>query len=249
MQIPTFFLRTNARLWIFQALVAWISIRCHYLPINSTISFAITSTLGSYVNDAKDILDSRYGFILPLESAYFLPAALEAYVVGSMPELAILLGTSPCDDRITPKDPVSKICAPEIAFHCQYFADTIAHKSMKASLRVMEACWEMQHTSAETARKHHDRAHKDAPPFLMQVVGCMQAMDYWEKKLEICAETRPVMYCLAEFGGSVIEKQETGQMSAVEGHEEVPAGHVVKAAPRFSDVHKNGRQVAQTDEM
>ena len=249
MKIPTFFLRTNARLWIFQALVAWISIRCHFLPINSAIRAAITTTLGTYVNDAKDILDSRYGFILPLESAYFLPAALEAYVVGSMPDLAILLGTAPCDDRIIPKDPVTKICAPEIAYQCQYFADVAAHKSMEGSLRVMEACWEMQHTSAETARKHHDRAHKNEPPFFMQLVGCMQVMDHWEKKMEICSETRPVMYCLAEYGGSVIEKQETSQMSAIDGNEEVPTGHVVRAAPRYSDVYKNGRQVAQTDEI
>jgi hypothetical protein len=230
MKIPTFFLRTNMRLWIFQALVAWFCIRSHYLPIPSLIRFALTSTMGTYVGDAKDILDSRYGFVLPYEAAYFLPVALEAYVVGSMPELAILLGTSPCDDRITPKDPVTTMCAPEVAYHCYNYANVYTHNSSRKSLRVMEICWEMYHTNFETARKHHDRAHEQEPPFLMQLVGCMQVMNYWEKKMEICIRHNAVMGCIAQYGGSVIEKETTGERTVVEANEEVPAGHVVKAS-------------------
>jgi hypothetical protein len=230
MQIPTFFLRTNMRLWIFQALVAWFCIRCHHLPIPSAIGFAITSTLGTYVTDAKDVLDSRYGFILPLEASYFLPAALDAYVVGSMPELAILLGTSPCDDRITPKDPVSQLCMPEIAYQCSVYADVYAHKSTKGSLRVMEACWQSYHTDVKTARKHHDRGHKHEPPFLMQLVGCMQVITYWEREMDICGATPSVLQCISDYGGQVLENKKTGARSAVEASEEVPAGHVVKTA-------------------
>jgi hypothetical protein len=230
MQIPTFFLRTNMRLLIFQALVAWFCIRSHYLPIPSIITFALTSTLGTYVSDAKDILDSRYGFILPYEAAYFLPVALEAYLVGSMPELAILLGTSPCDDRIVAKDPVTRMCAPEIAYHCYNYANVYAQKSSKVSLSVMEACWESYHTDAVTAKKHHDRAHKHEPSFVLQLVGCIQVINHWEKKMEICAAGQSVLHCLAEYGGSVIENEKTGKRKAIEASEEVPAGYDVKAA-------------------
>jgi hypothetical protein len=229
MKIPTFFLRTNMRLLIFQALVAWFCIRSHYLPIPSIIGFALTSTLGSYVSDAKDILDSRYGFILPYEAAYFLPVALEAYLVGSMPELAILLGTSPCDDRIVPKDPVTKLCAPEIAYHCYTYADVYSYKSIKGSLRAMEGCWELYNTNVEDARKHHDGAHKHEPPFFLQLVGCMQLMNYWEKKMEICGANPWVVHCIAEYGGSVTKNDKTGKPTAIEASEEVAGGSDVKA--------------------
>lgn len=230
MKIPTFFLRTNTRLWIFQALVAWFCIRSHYLPIPSFITFALTSTLGTYVGDAKDILDSRYGFILPYEAAYFLPVALEAYLVGSMPELAILLGTSPCDDRITPKDPVTRLCAPDIAYHCYNYADVYSYKSSKGSLRAMQGCWELYHTDVEDARKHHDRAHKHEPPFFLQLVGCMQVVDYWEKKMAICGASPSVVQCIAEYGGSVTKDDKTGRTTAIEASEEVAGGSGVETA-------------------
>lgn len=230
MKIPTFFLRTNMRLWIFQALVAWFCIRSHYLPIPSPMRFALTSTLWTLVDDAKDILDSRFRFILPYEAVYFLPVALEAYVVGSMPELAILLGTSPCDDRITPKDPVTTMCAPEVAYHCYNYADMYTHRSIRTSFRIMQGCWEMYHTDVMTARKHHDRAHKQEPPFLMQLIGCMQLIDHWEKKLEKCGANSAVVQCIADFGASVIENTKTGKRKIIEADEDVPAGHDVKVA-------------------
>jgi len=192
--------------------------------------FALTSTLWTYVDDAKDILDSRFGFILPTEAAYFLPVALEAYVVGSMPELAILLGTPPCDDRIVPKDPVTKLCAPEIAYHCYNYADVYAHKSSKGSLRVVEGCWELYHMDVKSARQHHDRAHKHEPPFFMQLVGCMQVMDYWEKKTETCGASPWVVKCITEYGGSITKSDETGRPTAIEASEEVAGGSDVDAA-------------------
>lgn len=242
MQIPTFFLRTNMRLLIFQALVAWLSIRCHYLPIPPIIGFALTSTLSTYVNNAKDILDSRYGFILPLEAAYFLPAALEAYIVGSMPELAILLGTSPCDDRIVQRDPETNICIPEIAYQCQQYADIYAHQSIKGSLRIMESCWENYHTDVSAARKHHDRAHKHDRAVFVRLAGCMKAMEYWEEKMEVCGRTLPVRHCIAVYGAEealaylrqanigVSEKEKTSEEMSVGAGEKPTGGHNVEAA-------------------
>ncbi|KAI4849431.1 hypothetical protein E4T44_03352 [Aureobasidium sp. EXF-8845] len=225
MKIPTFFLRTNMRLWIFQALVAWFCIRSHYLPIPSLMRFALTSTLWTYVDDAKEILDSRFRFILPTEAAYFLPVALEAYLVGSMPELAILLGTSPCDDRITPKDPVTRLCAPDIAYHCYNYADMYSYKSSKGSLRVMQGCWELYHTDVEDARKHHERAHKHEPSFFLQLVGY-----FWEKNTEICGANPSVVQCIAEYGGSVTKDDKTGRPMALEASEEVAGGSDIEAA-------------------
>jgi len=166
---------------------------------------------------------------LPFEAAYFLPAALDAYILGSMPELAILLGTSPCDDRIVAKDPVTKMCIPEIAYYCNKYADVYAHQSSTiASLRIMDICWEKYQTDVKTAEKHHDKAHKHEPPFLLQLVACMQVMDHWEKKKETCGANPPLVHCIADYGGSGIEKEETGERKVIEADEEVPAGHVVK---------------------
>ncbi|KAI4844925.1 hypothetical protein E4T45_07934 [Aureobasidium sp. EXF-8846] len=181
MKIPTFFLRTNMRLWIFQALVAWFCIRSHYLPIPSLMRFALTSTLWTYVDDAKEILDSRFRFILPTEAAYFLPVALEAYLVGS-------------------------------------------------SLRVMQGCWELYHTDVEDARKHHERAHKHEPSFFLQLVGCMQVVDFWEKNTEICGANPSVVQCIAEYGGSVTKDDKTGRPMALEASEEVAGGSDIEAA-------------------
>ncbi|THZ12953.1 hypothetical protein D6C91_08145 [Aureobasidium pullulans] len=168
MQIPTFFLRTTIRLLLFQALVAWLSMRSHNLPLPSAIRWTLTTTLGSYVTTAKDILDNRFGFILPWEATFILPAALDEYITKSMPDLAILLGTSPCDERVTPNDPDTKLCAPMLAHHCFGHAEMFPHKP-KARLRIMEACWQNYHTDVITARKHYDRCHKNEPPSIMQL--------------------------------------------------------------------------------
>ncbi|KAK6003450.1 hypothetical protein QM012_009221 [Aureobasidium pullulans] len=236
MKIPTFFLRTNMRLLIFQAFVAWICIRCHNLPIPSGIGFALTSTLGNYVNTAKDILDSRYGFILPWEATFFLPIVMEEYILDNMPELAILLGTSPCAERVSKKDPMTKLCIPEIAYHCNRYAEMHGKRHAQVSLRIMEACWESQHTDIKTASKHHETCHKHEPVELIQLIGCMKAMEYWEKKKEICGKTAPVMHCIAEFGAyeavaplqkKILEKREKEKMSeetTVEADENTDAG-------------------------
>ncbi|KAI4717988.1 hypothetical protein E4T48_05782 [Aureobasidium sp. EXF-10727] len=201
MRIPTFFLRTNTRLLIFQTFVAWICIRCHYLPIPSTVRFVLTSTLGQFITTSKDILDSRYGFILPWEATFFLPAALDAYIIDSMPELAILLGTSPCDERVAKKDPVTGMCIQDIAHQCYHYADMYAHKTKsRTSLRIMEACWENYHTDVRVARKHHDLGHKHEPADLMQLIGCVQVVEYWERKQEVCGSIQPIRHCIASLG-------------------------------------------------
>ncbi|CAD0044932.1 unnamed protein product [Aureobasidium pullulans] len=199
MQIPTFFLRTTIRLLLFQALVAWLSMRSHNLPLPSAIRWTLTTTLGSYVTTAKDILDNRFGFILPWEATFILPAALDEYITNSMPDLAILLGTSPCDERVTPNDPDTKLCAPMLAHHCFGHAEMFPHKP-KVRLRIMEACWQNYHTDVITARKHYDRCHKNEPPSIMQLVGCLKAIEYWEKKLGICSRLQPLSSCVLRYG-------------------------------------------------
>ncbi|THW89462.1 hypothetical protein D6D18_06930, partial [Aureobasidium pullulans] len=42
-----------------------------------------------------------------------------------MPDLAILLGTSPCDERVTPNDPDTKLCAPMLAHHCFGYSESM----------------------------------------------------------------------------------------------------------------------------
>ncbi|CAD0085322.1 unnamed protein product [Aureobasidium vineae] len=243
MQIPTFFLRTNTRLLIFQALVAWICIRCHNLPIPSTVGFVLTSTLGQYVSTAKAILDSRYGFVLPWEATFFLPAALDAYIIDSMPELAILLGTPPCDERVAKRDPVTSMCIQDIAYQCYYYADVYAHKTKsKKSLQVMEACWENYHTDVRAARKHHDLGHKHEPATLMQLIGCVQVVEYWEKKSEKCGRIQPIRHCIASLGAwefvadlrernpHLVKEPKAGKETTIEGGEGTTKGPQVEAA-------------------
>lgn len=241
MRIPTFFLRTNMRLLIFQALVAWFSIRCHYLPLPSGVGFAFTSYLGSYITTAKDILDSRYGFALPWEATFFLPIVLDEYIMNSMPELAILLGTSPC--QVVKRDPETNMCVPDIAYQCHQYADMWASKgSPVKSLRVMEICWDNYHTDVRTARKHHDRGHKHEPATLLQLVGCLQAVESWNKKREICSEIKPIVHCIAAYGAydfvadlrrrnmDLVENKQAPQKAAVEGGKETATEQQLEAA-------------------
>ncbi|KAI4743523.1 hypothetical protein E4T50_06062 [Aureobasidium sp. EXF-12298] len=241
MQIPTFFLRTNMRLLIFQALVAWLSIRCHNLPLPSGVGFALTSYLGSFTTTAKDILDSRYGFVLPWEATFILPIALDAYITNSMPELAILLGTSPCE--VAKKDPETHMCVPEIAYRCHEFADMWAHrKQPERSLRIMEICREKYHTDVKTARKHHEMGHKHDSEVLMQLLGCLQAAETWEKKREICPENKSIVDCVAAYGAQefvadlrrrnphMVEEKQTPQKAAVEGEKETGTEEQLEAA-------------------
>ncbi|KAG9948335.1 hypothetical protein KCU85_g5135, partial [Aureobasidium melanogenum] len=232
MQIPTFFLRTNMRLWIFQALVAWLSIRCHNLPLPSGVGFALTSYMGSFTTSAKNILDSRYGFVLPWEATFILPLALDAYITSSMPELAILLGSHPCE--VTKKDPETYACVEDIAYQCHQFADMWAHRrEFGRSLRIMEICWEKYHTDVHTAKKHHEIGHKHESETLMLLLGCMQAAKTWEMKKEICPKQESIVNCIAAYNAEefvldlqrrnkkdLAEEEKTPQEAAVEGGEE-----------------------------
>ncbi|CAD0098439.1 unnamed protein product [Aureobasidium mustum] len=241
MQIPTFFLRTNMRLLISQALVGWFCIRCRYLPIPSTVRYALTSYGWSHITTAKDILDSRCGFILPWELTIFLPVVLDEYIMNSMPELAILLGNSPCE--VAPKDPDTHMCVPDIAYQCQHYADMWAHRNrLASSLEIMEICWEKYHTDVNTARKHHEIGHKHESQTLMMLAGCLQALESWEKKREMCPSIPPIFHCIATYGAQdfvaelqrknlgLVEEEQTRQEADADGGKETATDEQVEAA-------------------
>lgn len=135
------------------------------------------------------------------------------------------------------------MCVPDIAYQCHQYADMWAHRSSPVkSLRVMEICWENYHTDVKTARKHHDRGHKHEPATLLQLVGCLQAVESWEKKRGICSRIKPAVHCVAAYGAhdlvaellqenmALVEEEKTRQKAAVEGGQEMATDEQLEAA-------------------
>ncbi|KEQ90211.1 hypothetical protein AUEXF2481DRAFT_579436 [Aureobasidium subglaciale EXF-2481] len=206
MRIPTFFLRTTPRLLLFQTLIAWLCIRSHFLPLPSTLTFALTTTLGSYINTTKDILDSRFSFPLPWETSFFLPAILDAWIIAEMPDLAILLGTHPCDQRFETRDPQTGICTRVLASQCFSFASMYSPRLKNSSMgfQILEACEQLYHTTAGEEIAHVTQCHKGEgdgeDDSLMRFVGCVKVMEYWERKKGICGKQQPFLRCVGEYG-------------------------------------------------
>lgn len=103
-------------------------------------------------------------------------------------------------------------------------------------------CWDNYHTDVKTARKHHDRAHKHEPATLLQLVGCLQAVESWNNKREICSEIKPIVHCIAAYGAydfvadlrqrnmDLVEEKQTPRKAAVEGGKETATDQQLEAA-------------------
>lgn len=150
------------------------------------------------VNTLKNTLDDNLGFVLPWDTPYFLPMILDEYIIKTMPELAVLLGESPCSKRVVRTHPETGVCEPALAYACSQHA--VEFEAGTLGLEFLRACYQDYGISATLARKHHDRCHPtEKQTSIMGRRACARAKEQMERDKEICFYIPPLIDCTMEY--------------------------------------------------
>jgi hypothetical protein len=196
--VPAFFLRKSIRLLLLQSFLAWVLLQANKLHLPTTIDLVIGTAMGTVVYNMKNTLDESLGFVLPWDSPYFLPMLLDEYIITTMPDLAVLLGESPCSKRIAKIHPGTASCQPELAYACLQHATEF--ETGRLSLEFLEACYEDYGVSPVKALKHHERCHtRSNDSSWRSIHACLRAKDQIEKNKEICFYLPPVIDCTIQY--------------------------------------------------
>lgn len=196
--IPNYFFRTNIRILLLQSLLAWLWLQLDRLPVSTAVNLAIGTTIGMAVNTLKNTLDANLGFVLPWDTPYFLPMIFDEYIITTMPELAVLLGESPCSTRVVRTHPETGICEPELAYACSQHAAEF--EAGKLRLEFLRACYEDYGISPIVAQKHHRRCHgKSTRTSGMGIIACNRAKEQIERNKEICFYIPPIIDCTMQY--------------------------------------------------
>jgi hypothetical protein len=196
--VPDFFLRTSMRMLLLQSFLAWLWLHLDKLPLSSPINLAIGTAIGTVVSTLRIALDGSVGFVLPWDTPYFLPMLLDEYIITTMPDLAVLLGESPCSTRIAKIHPGTTSCQPELAYACLQHATEF--ETGKLSLEFLEACYEDHGVPLVKASKHHERCHtRSNDSSWRSIHACSRAKDQIEKNKEICFYLPPVIDCTIQY--------------------------------------------------
>jgi hypothetical protein len=186
------------RMFLLQSFLVWLMLRLDKLHLSTPIDLAIGSAIGSVVYSLKHTLDDRLGFVLPLDTPRLLPILLDGYIIKTMPDLAVLLGESPCSTRIARIHPETGICEPELAYACLKHAT--GFETGRLSLEFQRACYDDYGVPAAKARKHHDRCHvrRDTPSW-RSIRACIRAKEQIEKKKQVCFYIPPLIDCTIQY--------------------------------------------------
>jgi hypothetical protein len=196
--VPAFFLRTSIRMLLLQSFLAWALLRLNKLHLPTTIDLVIGTAMGTVVYTLKNILDESLGFVLPWDSPYFLSMLLDEYIITTMPDLAVLLGESPCSKRIAKIHPGTASCQPELAYACLQHATEF--ETGRLSLEFLGACYEDYGVSPVKARKHHERCHvRNNDPSWAGIRACRRAKEQIEKHKKICFYIPPLIDCTIQY--------------------------------------------------
>jgi hypothetical protein len=196
--VPAFFLRTSMRMLLLQSFLAWLWLHLDKLPLSSPVNLAIGTAIGTVVSTLRTPLDDSVGFVLPWDTPYFLPMLLDEYIITTMPDLAVLLGESPCSKRIAKTHPGTTSCQLELAHAC--FEHATEFETGRLSLEFLEACYEDYGVSPVEARKHHERCHTRSDDSSWRSIhACLRAKDQIEKNKEICFYLPPVIDCTIQY--------------------------------------------------
>ncbi|CAD0094403.1 unnamed protein product [Aureobasidium mustum] len=150
------------------------------------------------INALKDTLDVRLGFILPWDTPYFLPMLLDEYIITTMPELAVLLGESPCSRRIARIHPEAGICEHELAYACSQHA--VGFEDGKLGLEFLRACYQDYGISPAMAQKHQHRCHpKEKQNSRVGVSACTRVKQQIERNKEVCFYIPPIVDCTIQY--------------------------------------------------
>lgn len=196
--IPNYFLRTSIGLLLLQSFLAWLWLQLDKLPLSSTLNLVVGTSIGMVVNTLKNTLDDNLGFVLPWDTPYFLPMILDEYIIKTMPELAVLLGESPCSKRVVRTHPETGVCEPALAYACSQHA--VEFEAGTLGLEFLRACYQDYGISATLARKHHDRCHPtEKQTSIMGRRACARAKEQMERDKEICFYIPPLIDCTMEY--------------------------------------------------
>lgn len=229
--IPTFSLRTSIRILLLQSFLAWLWLHLDKLPLSSTTNFAIGTAIGTVTNLLKNTLDDNLGFITPWDTPYFLPLLLDEYIVTTMPDLAVLLGESPCSKQIAGTHSETGICKPELAYACLQHAT--GFEVGRLSLEFLRACYEDYGVPPLKARKHHERCHaKSEHVDALSIRACTRAKEQIERDKEVCFYVPPVFDCVLQY--STLEG-----FGRIPGHEHLMKGVCDRRVP--GDTYIEGR--------
>lgn len=196
--IPTCFLRSSIRILLLQSFLAWLWLRLDKLPVSSPVNLAIGITIGTVVNTLKNTLDANLGFVLPWDTPYFLPMILDEYIITTMPELAVLLGESPCSKRVVRTHPEAGVCEPALAHAC--FQHAVEFEAGRLGLEFLRACYQDYGISPTLAGKHHRRCHaRSTRTSGMGISACTRAKAQIERNKEICFYIPPIIDCTMQY--------------------------------------------------
>jgi hypothetical protein len=150
------------------------------------------------VNTLKNALDANLGFMLPWDTPHFLPMLLDEYIIRTMPELAVLLGESPCSKRVVRTHPEAGVCEPGLAYACSQHA--VEFEAGTLGLEFLRACYEDYGISSTIARKHQDRCHaRSARTSGLGITACTRAKEQIERNKEICFYIPPIIDCTIQY--------------------------------------------------
>lgn len=189
--VPDFFLRSAMRLLLLQAFFAWLLMRINSMHLPPALRIALMGASSLVIGDTESNLNLHAGFDLPWEATFFLPILFNEYIKSTMPDLAILLGISPCSHDIVYNDGETH-CRQNLAYDC--FQHALLEDS-KQSIQVMEDCHEDFGYTATEALRHHTQCHGSDNLEFRGAAACVRAGARLVKKQDISLRVFPALRC------------------------------------------------------
>lgn len=197
--IPTFVVRSGLWLVFFQALLIWLALKTHKIPLSPPIHFLLQGTLGTTITNIKDILDVKLGFASPWEAHFMLPLLLDRYITTTMPDLTILLGKSPCSREVAHMHAETGMCTQLLAYSCYQHAAHMERGDM--FFHVLRTCFEEYQVSARQAQLHFNTCHSGKTDVFVGLtrLACERSKIRLEKEREVCLMVPPFVDCGMQY--------------------------------------------------
>lgn len=175
----------------------WLSTRFHQNYLADSFLPGILYTLA--ITTLRQRLIEKVGFGMPLDISIYLAQKLDDRVIAHQPDLAIALGTSPCDKRVVKNDDRTGVCATALADAC-YDGFARWHPSNKST-----GCAKEFGLPRKTMTGHFRRCHlaEDFPYFAL--TACVRVSERILRDDGMCPETVIVIFnCSERFGLSEV---------------------------------------------
>lgn len=171
----------------------WLSTRFYRIHLADSFLPGLLYTFG--VTTIRQGIIEKVGFGIPIEYAILLAQSLDDRVIARQPDLAIALGTSPCDKRFFKDDEPTGVCANALADAC-YHGFARWRPNIES-----EGCREEFGLPPKAVTGHFDRCHpvEDFPYFAL--MACVRVSERILKDHGMCPATAIVIFkCSRRFG-------------------------------------------------